>query len=512
MNLNNRFSSLPRDIVAGTVVFLVALPLCLGIANASGVEPFAGLVSGIVGGLVVALLSGSSLSVSGPAAGLVVIVVEGIAQLGSFSAFLLAVLLSGVLQFAFGMLRAGRFAAYVPSPVIKGMLAAIGLLLIAKQIPFALGIGGAAAQPFAVLPGLPAAWVSAAIAVASLALLVGLDTQTLRRFALVRAVPAPLAVVVLGIGVTLALNALAPSIAPGAAHRVALPELGSFAALAASLKHAELGPNFSQLFNPDIWRVAITLAVVASLETLLSLEAVEQIDPKRQPVQADRELKAQGVGNLVAGVVGGLPITSVIVRSSVNVNAGAQSRLSAIVHGALLLVSVFALTGLINLIPLASLAAILIHTGVKLAKPALFRSVARQGPAAFAPFVATIAGVLAVDLLFGIALGLACSVLVVAVANLKSPVTLAQHDDHYLLSFRKDVSFLGKVQVKHHLRHIPDRAVVIIDATRADYIDHDVLELLEGFIADASRRGIAVDFRRPRPAARSWQFGARTAE
>lgn len=275
MNLNNRFSSLPRDIVAGTVVFLVALPLCLGIANASGVEPFAGLVSGIVGGLVVALLSGSSLSVSGPAAGLVVIVVEGIAQLGSFSAFLLAVLLSGVLQFAFGMLRAGRFAAYVPSPVIKGMLAAIGLLLIAKQIPFALGIGGAAAQPFAVLPGLPAAWVSAAIAVASLALLVGWDTQTLRRFALVRAVPAPLAVVVLGIGVTLALNALAPSIAPGAAHRVALPELGSFAALAASLKHAELGPNFSQLFNPDIWRVAITLAVVASLETLLSLEAVE---------------------------------------------------------------------------------------------------------------------------------------------------------------------------------------------------------------------------------------------
>lgn len=274
MNLNNRFSSLPRDIVAGTVVFLVALPLCLGIANASGVEPFAGLVSGIVGGLVVALLSGSSLSVSGPAAGLVVIVVEGIAQLGSFSAFLLAVLLSGVLQFAFGMLRAGRFAAYVPSPVIKGMLAAIGLLLIAKQIPFALGIGGAAAQPFAVLPGLPAAWVSAAIAVASLALLVGWDTQTLRRFALVRAVPAPLAVVVLGIGVTLALNALAPSIAPGAAHRVALPELGSFAALAASLKHAELGPNFSQLFNPDIWRVAITLAVVASLETLLSLEAV----------------------------------------------------------------------------------------------------------------------------------------------------------------------------------------------------------------------------------------------
>ncbi|MGS0895488.1 SulP family inorganic anion transporter [Burkholderia stagnalis] len=518
MKFNERLSTLPRDIVAGIVVFLVALPLCLGIANASGVEPFAGLVSGIVGGIVVALLSGSSLSVSGPAAGLVAIVVEGIAQLGSFSAFLLAVLLSGVLQFGFGMLRAGRFAAYVPSSVIKGMLAAIGLLLVVKQIPFAFGFGGSAAQSFASSPTTWAAtaWTASAIAVTSLALLIAWDTPTLRRFALVRSVPAPLAVVALGIGATLMLGIVAPAVAPGAAHRVTLPELGSFAAFAASLKHAELGPNFAQLANPDVWRVAITLAVVASLETLLSLEAVEQIDPKRRPTQPDRELKAQGVGNLVAGAMGGLPITSVIVRSSVNVNAGAQSRMSAIVHGMLLLASVFALTGLINLIPLASLAAILIHTGLKLAKPALFRSVIKQGPAAFVPFAATVAGVLAVDLLFGIALGLVCSVLAIAVANLKSPVTLAQHDDHFLLSFRKDVSFLGKVQVKHHLRHIPDRAAVIIDATRADYIDHDVLELLDAFVAEAPRRGIAVEFRRPspppRPAARRWLFRAPAAE
>ncbi|WP_254227952.1 SulP family inorganic anion transporter [Burkholderia gladioli] len=495
MTLKDRIATLPRDAVAGIVVFLVALPLCLGIANASGVEPFAGLVSGIVGGLVVALLSGSPLSVSGPAAGLVVIIVEGIAQLGSFSAFLLAVLLSGILQFGFGMLRAGRFAAYVPSSVIKGMLAAIGLLLIVKQVPFALGIGGGVEQPLSALPGLPAAWIAAAVTFVSLALLVAWDMSALRRFALVRAVPAPLAVVVLGIGTMLALGLLAPAFALGVAHRVALPEFASFAAFVGSLKHAEFGPNFAQLLNPAVWQVAITLAIVASLETLLSLEAVEQIDPKRRPVQPDRELKAQGVGNLVAGMVGGLPITSVIVRSAANVNAGAQSRLSAIVHGVLLLVSVFALTGLINLIPLASLAAILIHTGFKLAKPALFRSVMKQGPAAFVPFAATIAGVLAVDLLFGIALGFACSVLAVAVANLKSPVTLAQHDDHFLLSFRKDVSFLGKVQVKHHLRHIPDRAAVIIDTTRADYIDHDVLELLDAFIADAPRRGITVEYR-----------------
>ncbi|WP_420956203.1 SulP family inorganic anion transporter [Burkholderia gladioli] len=495
MKLKDRIATLPRDSVAGIVVFLVALPLCLGIANASGVEPFAGLMSGIVGGLVVALLSGSSLSVSGPAAGLVVIIVEGIAQLGSFSAFLLAVLLSGILQFGFGMLRAGRFAAYVPSSVIKGMLAAIGLLLIVKQVPFALGIGGGAEQPLSALPGLPAAWIAAAVTLVSLALLVAWDMSALRRFALVRAVPAPLAVVMLGISTTLALGLLAPAFAPGAAHRVALPEFASFAAFAGSLKHAEFGPNFAQLLNPAVWQVAITLAIVASLETLLSLEAVEQIDPKRRPVQPDRELKAQGVGNLVAGMVGGLPITSVIVRSAANVNAGAQSRLAAIVHGVLLLVSVFALTGLINLIPLASLAAILIHTGFKLAKPALFRSVMKQGLAAFVPFAATIAGVLAVNLLFGIALGLGCSVLAIAVANLKSPVTLAQHEDHFLLSFRKDVSFLGKVQVKHHLRHIPDRAAVIIDTTRADYIDHDVLELLDAFIADAPRRGITVEYR-----------------
>ena len=516
MNLSTRLSSLPRDAVAGTVVFLVALPLCLGIANASGVEPFAGLISGIVGGIVVALLSGSPLSVSGPAAGLVVIVVEGIAELGSFSAFLLAVLLSGVLQFGFGMLRAGQLAAYVPSPVIKGMLAAIGLLLIVKQLPFALGIGSAAQQPLSALAASPAVRAASAIAIASLALLAVWDTRVMRRFALVRAVPAPLAVVALGIGATLALDALAPAFAPGAGHRVALQELASVPAFVAALTHAEWGPNFTQLLNPDVWRVAFTLAVVASLETLLSLEAVEQIDPQRRPAQPDRELKAQGVGNLVAGAVGGLPITSVIVRSSVNVNAGAQSRLSAVMHGVLLLVSVFALTGLINLIPLASLAAILIHTGYKLATPALFRSVARQGAGALVPFAATIGGVLAIDLLFGIALGLACSVFAVALANLRSPVTLAQHDDHYLLSFRKDISFISKVQVKHHLRHIPDRAAAIIDATRADFIDHDVRELIDAFVADAPRRGIAVEYRPPctppRPAARRWLFRAPTAE
>lgn len=516
MNLREFFSTFQRDALAGTVVFLVALPLCLGIANASGVEPFAGLVSGIVGGLVVAVLSGSRLSVSGPAAGLVVIVVDGIAQLGSFSAFLAAVLLSGAIQFGFGMLKAGRFAAYVPSPVIKGMLAAIGILLIVKQFPLALGLGNGQAPGAAPADGtLLASFggisvVACAITVLSLAILMAWETRPMRRFALVRIVPAPLAVVLLGIGATLLLTMLAPSLAPPAEHRVALPSLESFAALSVALEWADFGPHFAQLVNPDVWRVAITLAIVASLETLLSLEAVEQIDPERRPAPPDRELKAQGVGNLIAGAIGGLPITAVIVRSSANVHAGAQSRLSAIIHGVLLLVSVFALTSVINLIPLACLAAILIFTGLKLAKPSLFVAVAKQGLAPFAPFIVTLVGVLATDLLIGIVLGILCSVLFALYANLRRPIVLAQHGDHYLLSFRKDVSFLGKVPLKHYLQQIPDGATLIVDATRADFVDHDVREMLDSFAEDAPRRGISVEVRHQvrtqTHAARGWSM------
>ncbi|KAF1050477.1 MAG: hypothetical protein GAK41_01586 [Burkholderia gladioli] len=341
------------------------------------------------------------------------------------------------------------------------MLAAIGLLLIVKQVPFALGLHGDTTAFSAHAIG------AAVIAAASLALLIAWDLPALRRFALVRNVPAPLVVVAIGIVATLALTTLLPGVAPPAEHRVALPALDSLASLGGALQAVEFGPHFAQLWNPDVWRMAITLAIVASLETLLSLEAVEQIDPKRRPPLPNRELKAQGVGNLAAG----------------------------------------AFTELINLIPLATLAAILIHTGFKLAKPKLFHAVAKQGPAAFIPFVATIAGVLAADLLFGIALGIVISVLTVALANLRSPATLAQHDDHYLLTFRKDVSFLGKVQVKRYLRQIPDRAIVIVDATRADTIDHDVRELIDAFIADAPAREILVDYRQPlRANANRWSF------
>ncbi|PRX36547.1 MFS superfamily sulfate permease-like transporter [Paraburkholderia sp. BL18I3N2] len=494
MNLREQFASFPRDMFAGTVVFLVALPLCLGIANASGVDPFAGLLSGIIGGLVVALLSGSHLSVSGPAAGLVVIVVDGMTRLGSFSSFLIAVLLAGAMQFGFGLLKAGRFAAYVPSSVIKGMLAAIGLLLIIKQAPLAAGLadGSASVTSGTIVTPFGAMSVAAcAIALVSLAILASWETRAARRFAFVRHVPAPLAVVLFGIAVTLLLDFVAPGFAPPLEHRVSLPSLASFAALDKVFNWPEL----THMLNPDVWRLAMTIAIVASLETLLCLEAVEQIDPKKRPVQPDRELKAQGIGNIVAGAIGGLPITSVIVRSSANVEAGAQSRWSAVVHGVLLLVSVFALTAVINLIPLASLAAILIFTGLKLAKPSMFADAARQGFARFAPFVVTIAAVLLTDLLMGIVIGIACSVAFAIHAHMRRPITMAQHDDHFLLSLRKDVSFLAKVSLKEHLKAIPDRATVILDGSRADFIDPDARELIDEFVKNAPARGIQVECR-----------------
>jgi len=492
-------SDLGRDVFAGTVVFLVAMPLCLGIANASGVEPFAGLLSGIIGGLVVALLSGSHLSVSGPAAGLVVIVVEGIAGLGSYPAFLMAVLLAGALQIVFGLLKAGRFAAYVPTSVVKGMLAAIGLLLVIKQLPQAAGLAGGDAPAGLVATPLGALSPAACfVAALSLAILLAWERPALRRFAFVRAVPAPLVVVVVGIAVTLGLDVLAPVLAPPAQHRVDLPSLGSWAAL----KEAFEWPSFADLGNPGVWRLAVTLAIVASLETLLSLEAVEQIDPARRVASPDVELRAQGVGNIVAGMLGALPITAVIVRSSANVQAGARSRFSAVIHGALLLLSVFALTAVINLIPLACLAAILIVTGIKLAKPSMFLAIARQGADRFLPFAATVVGVLATDLLTGILVGIAASVALAVRANLQRPYTVARHDDQVLISFRKDVSFLAKVALKHQLRHIAEGSEVVIDGSRADFVDPDVHELIDDFVAGAPARRIRVECRQlRRPAA-----------
>lgn len=487
-------STLRSDVFSGVVVFLVALPLCLGIANASGVEPFAGLVSGIVGGLVVALLSGSHLSVSGPAAGLVVIVVSAIASLGSFSAFLAAVLIAGALQVGFGLLRAGRIASYVPAAVVKGMLASIGILLILKQIPVGVGLvaeadstiphAAAIATPFGdILP------ISLVLCATSVALLFAWETPLAKRYALVRAVPGPLVAVAFGIGVTLLLDRIAPLLATPVEHRVSLAALDSPMALLNAISM----PDLSQLASPDVWRVAMTLAVVASLETLLSLAALERIDPKRRRVSPDRELKAQGAGNVIAALLGGLPLTAVIVRSSANVHAGAQTRMSAVIHGLLLLASVFVLTAVLNLIPLASLAAILIQTGFKLAKPRPFIDMAREGVGRWAPFAATIIGVLATDLLIGIAIGIATSALCAMQASFAHTFVLTRHDDYFLLSVRKDATFFAKPMLARCLAQIPERSTVLIDAERADFIDADIRETIDAFVRDAPHRQVTVE-------------------
>jgi MFS superfamily sulfate permease-like transporter len=468
------------DLLAGISVFLIALPLCLGIANASGVAPFAGILAGVIGGLVVALLSGSRLSVSGPAAGLVVIVVEALATLGNFSALLTALVLAGGLQLLFGFLRAGKLASYVPPPVINGMLAAIGILLIVNQLPLAAGF--ADGDISALMP---------LLTLASLAILLAWERPALRAFALVRAIPAPLAVVSFGIAATVLADAFAPAVALASSQRVAMPPLGSWEAL----RGAFTFPDFAQGLNPEVWRVAVVIAIVASLETLLSLEALEQIDPAHRKAAPNRELKAQGVGNLLAGLLGALPLTAVVVRSAVNVHAGARSRLSCVTHGVVLLIACLALTRVINMIPLASLAAILIHTGYKLARPQLFVSMGRAGFAQFVPFIGTILGVLVTDLLIGIAIGFTLSVVLVVERNIRRVLSFTRDGDHYLLSVRKSATFFCTPQLKHYLGQIPSGATLILDATHADHIDHDVRQVVERYAVRAAANGVRVEYK-----------------
>lgn len=468
------------DLFAGVTVFLIALPLCLGIASASGVAPFAGILAGVIGGLVVGLLSGSPLSVSGPAAGLVVIVMQGLATLGSFSTFLSALMLAGALQFAFGLLRAGRFAAYVPVPVINGMLASIGILLIQNQLPVAAGLADGDTNLAIPL-----------LALASLGILAVWHRPALRRFSLVRAIPAPLAVVLLGIAVVALAERLAPGYAIPSAHRVAMPSLGSWDAIVGALAF----PDFAAWTDPAVWRVAAVIALVASLETLLSLEALEQIDPAHRKALPDRELKAQGVGNLLAGLIGALPITAVIVRSAANVHAGGRTRLSCVTHGIILLVATFALSGVIDMIPLASLAAILIYTGYKLASPQLFVSMNKAGIAQFAPFLVTIGGVLLTDLLIGIAIGFGLSVLIAMERNLRRVLSFTCDGDHYLLTIRKSATFFCTPQLKRYLGQIPAGATLILDATHADHIDHDVRQVVDRFTAGAAASGVRIDIK-----------------
>nr|WP_316933247.1 SulP family inorganic anion transporter [Pedobacter lusitanus] len=411
--------NLKRDLPASIVVFLVALPLCLGIALASGAPLFAGIVTGVVGGIVVASVSGSQLSVSGPAAGLTVIVLGAIAHLGSYQVFLLAVMLAGLLQIVLGIVRAGTIGNYFPSSVIEGMLAAIGLILILKQLPHALGVdkdfldenlsNGHMYQ--VVLQAIkmlnPAAMI---ITILSIAILI--FWPKLKK---VSAVPAPLLVVILGVVMTLLFQQTPYALRPE--QMVSIPVVSGWT----EFSNLFTMPDFSAITNKEVWIVAITIAVVASLETLLSIEAVDKIDPVKRVSPTNRELIAQGVGNMTSGMLGGLPLTSVIVRSSANVNAGGKTKASAILHGCWLLLSFLFIPGLINMVPLACLAAILLVTGYKLTRISLFKHMYHKGWDQFVPFFITVVAVLLTDLLKGVAIGMLLSVFYLLRTNMRNP-------------------------------------------------------------------------------------------
>ncbi len=495
---------LKHDGPAAIVVFLVALPLCLGIALGSGAPLFAGILAGMVGGMVVGALSGSQVSVSGPAAGLAVIVLTAIQALGSYKGFLVAVVLSGLIQLIFGLLRFGFIADYIPSAVIKGMLAGIGVLIILKQIPHALGrdndymgdfsfleVGGntmlsdiahavASAAPGAVL-----------LLIVSLALLLVWNSLG-RQWSVLRYIPAPLAVVALGIGLNQAFGVIAPRLHLASPdHLVSLPNP---AHLAEFFRQFTL-PDFSEIGNKTVWTVALAIAIVGSIETLLSLEAADRLDPYKRSSSPNRELLAQGAGNVVSGLIGGLPVTSVVVRTAASVEAGARTWMSTFIHGVLLLLSTIFLSAVLNLTPLASLATILIVVGFKLTKPALYREMYSQGWAQFLPFITTLVAVVFVGLLTGVLIGLACGIFFVVRTNHHEAITVVNKGMSYLLQFTKDASFINKNEFRRKLRELPEHADVIIDGARALFLDNDIKEIVDDFQKLAPYKNIHVELK-----------------
>lgn len=499
-------SALRYDLPASVVVFLVALPLCLGIALASGAPPFSGIISGIVGGIVVASFSGSQLSVSGPAAGLSTIVAAAIISFTSFETFLVAVVVCGIIQISLGFAKAGIMGDYIPSTVIKGMLAAIGLILIINQFPHLLGDDSsfeadestsAMGEKESIFVTFfnsfrhitPSAFI---IGATCLAFYVLWEKMLANKKGFIKLIPAPLILVMIGVGINAFFTSSGSFEALTGGHLVNIPKASNMSEFMSFFTF----PDLNQLLNKNIWITGFTLALVASLETLLSIEAVDDLDPYQRVTNTNRELKAQGIGNMVAGLIGGLPITSVIVRSSANVNAGAKTKISAILHGALLLLCVALIPALLNLIPKAALAAILIFTGYKLAKPSLFKALYKKGWDSFLPFVITIVAILATDLLKGVIIGCFIGLFFVIRSNFKSAVFVVNDANKYLFRLRKDVSFLNKPIIKNRLEKVPDNSYVLIDATRADFIDKDIIEVIEDFLKHAQLKGITVELKK----------------
>ncbi|HYC85066.1 MAG TPA: SulP family inorganic anion transporter [Chryseosolibacter sp.] len=500
----NPFKNLQHDFPSSVVVFLVALPLCLGIALASGAPLFAGIISGIVGGIVIGSFSGSSLSVSGPAAGLTTIVLGSIAAMGSFQAFLTTVMLAGLIQISLGFLRAGTIGNYFPSSVIKGMLAAIGIILILKQIPHAVGYDRdfEGDESFFQRDGEntftellkafefihPAAVL---ICVVSLGILILWEQPFMKRQRFTVLVPAPLVVVFIGIVVNELFKTSLPGYAIQNEHLVNLPIAGSIKEFAGYVTT----PDLRALLTSECWTVAFTIAIVASLESLLSIDAVDKLDPLKRITPLNQELKAQGLGNLVCGLIGGLPVTAVIVRSSANVTAGARTKTSAILHGILLFLTVILIPGLLNKIPYAALAAILLTVGYKLAKPSIAIAMYKKGKDQFIPFAVTVIAIVLSDLLTGIFIGILVGLAFVLKSNFHKALFSVNEDSSYLIRLTKDVSFLNKALLRNTFRSIPDGSYVIIDGARSSFIDYDILETINDFRESAASRNITVELK-----------------
>lgn len=495
--MKNLFSNWRSDAPASLVVFLVALPLCLGIALAStGENPilFSGIIAGIIGGIVVGGFSGSRLGVSGPAAGLITIVLGALITLGSFEAFLVAVILAGLLQLIAGFLGAGVIGNYFPSSVIKGMLAAIGLTLILKEIPHLIGydkdfMGN---ETFNFSPDKSfwmdisemlgaISWGAIIISIISLIILIVFDRPFMKKIALFKFLPGALIVVVLGCIINVLFSSYFPQFTLSGEHLVNLPVTKSFS----DFKSLFVFPDFSALSNPNVYGIAFTIALVASLESLLSVEATDKLDPAKQATPTNRELKAQGIGNMVSGLLGGLPITQVIVRSSANINAGGKSKLSTILHGFLLFSSVLILPTMLNMIPYASLAAILMMVGYKLSSASLYKKMYQLGWDQFLPFIATIVGVLLTDLLKGIAIGLVFAVFFILRKNYRNNYQIEKgvEDGNPLITLRlsEEVTFLNKGSILESLYDIPKHTHLIIDGSNSRSIDYDVLEVIQEF-------------------------------
>ena len=488
------FAKIKFDLPSSVVVFLVALPLCLGVALASGAPMLSGVIAGVIGGVIVGLLSESHTSVSGPAAGLAAVRLTAIGTLGSFDLLLMAGVIAGSIQLVSGIFKLGFIADYIPSNVIKGLLAAIGIILILKQIPHSFGYDADVVNDFSFnqqdgentfseLINVINHFSGGAIIVSliSLVVLIYWDKTPLKKY---NFLPASLFVVMSGILINLVFQRFIPTLYIEQSHLVNIPKINGVLSLITT-------PNFAGISNPQVWIVGFTIAIVASLETLLNLEAVENIDPHKRKASPNKELVAQGIGNIFSGLVGGIPITSVIVRSSVNINAGAATKMSAILHGLLLFVSVLFISPYLNLIPIASLAAILLVTGYKLAKVSLFKEMYRKGLNQFIPFIATILAIVFTDLLIGILIGLAVSIFYLMKSNFKNPFKIEKEvlafGETIRMELPNQVSFLNKASIKDTLWSIPEGSKLIIDANYCDYIDNDVLEIIEDFKSTVSK-------------------------